>query len=328
MNFLGKALIILFLTSFQFVNFAFSQGKPQWVLVLHGGAGNIKKELYTDAEEKQYLYKLGEALDKGGEILENGGSAIDAIEIVISILEDSPLFNAGKGAVFNSEGINELDAAIMDGKSLKAGTAAGLTDVKNPIYLARKIMDNSKHVMLIGKGASAFAREMGLKIVDNSYFFTNDRWNQLQNDKEKENGNSDSKGTVGCVALDKYGNLAAGTSTGGMSNKKWGRVGDSPIIGAGTYANNLTCAVSCTGHGEYFIRYTVAYDLSALIEYKNMSLKKASEYIINDKLVKAGGKGGLIAVDKYGNIAMPFNTEGMFRAYIRSDKKKEVLMYK
>jgi beta-aspartyl-peptidase (threonine type) len=269
------------------------------------------------------------ALQTGKEMLEEGKSALEVVEAVIRILEDSPLFNAGKGAVFTHNGTNELDASIMDGKTLNAGAVAGVKNIKNPISAAYKVMTNSKHVLLTGDGASEFAKEQGLEIVDPKYFYTEDNFKELQEVIKSEEEKKDSKhGTVGCVVLDKEGNLAAGTSTGGMTNKRWGRIGDSPIIGAGTYANNNTCAVSCTGHGEYFIRYAVAHDLSALIEYKNMNIDDAAEYIINEKLKNAGGNGGLIAVDKNGEITMKFNTPGMVRAYLKSDGSKDIRLFK
>lgn len=309
-------------------------------LVIHGGAGSVVKGKFTQEEEKEYEAKLKEALETGYKILSDGGSSIDAVEKVINILEDSPLFNAGKGAVFTANGINELDASIMDGKTLNAGAAARLTHVKNPISLVRKIMEVSQHVMLVGDGAEIFADQNGIELVDSSYFYTEKRWNDLQRiqaeervKKNKDNASlyeyPDYKfGTVGCAALDKNGNLAAGTSTGGMTNKKYGRVGDSPIIGAGTYANNNTCAVSGTGHGEFFIRGTVAHDVSALMEYKGISLKDAAGDVINRKLSSLGGTGGIIAIDKNGNVAMPFNTKGMFRGYVLDDGKFVVKMYK
>ena len=238
-------------------------------------------------------------------------------------MEDNPLFNAGKGAVFNHDGKNEMDAAIMDGSNLAAGAVAGVMDIKNPITAARRVMTNSPHVMLSGAGASQFAKEQGLDIVPPEYFYTDRRFKELQEILKKEK-----HGTVGCCALDKNGNLAAGTSTGGTPNKKYNRIGDSPIIGAGTYANNNTCAVSGTGVGEFFIRWTVAHDISALIEYKGLSLKEASELVVNSKLVKAGGSGGVISVDKSGNISMPFNTEGMFRGFATADGKGGIFMYK
>ncbi len=304
---------------------------PKYFLVIHGGAGNITKTNLADSIA--YKNKLKEALEKGSDTLKKGGTSLDAVVVVIKILEDSPLFNAGKGAVFNDEGKNELDAAIMDGKTIKAGAVAGVTTVKNPITAARAVMEKTNHVMLIGAGADKFAKEAGLVIVDPSYFFDQKRWDQFIKGKNKSNAidtnpiNS-KHGTVGAVALDIYGNLAAGTSTGGLSNKKYGRVGDSPIIGAGTYANNKTCAVSCTGTGEYFIRNVVAYDMSASIEYKGWSVQKAADYIINDKLKAQGGDGGLIALDANGNFTMTFNTPGMFRGYTNSEGELKVMMFK
>ena len=239
-------------------------------------------------------------------------------------MEDSPLFNAGKGAVFTNAGTNELDAALMNGENLKAGAVAGLKTVKNPISAARKVMEETWHVLLAGEGADKFAAEQNLEIVDPKYFFTERRWNALQKMKSDE---QEKYGTVGCVALDKFGNIAAGTSTGGMSNKRWGRIGDVPIIGAGTYANNKTCAVSATGTGEYFIRSAVAHDISAMMEYKGFSLDKASKTAIK-KMGKLGGSGGVVCIDAKGNIAMPFNTKGMYRGYIKSNGKPKVYIYK
>ena len=297
--------------------------KQEWAIVIHGGAGGMTKENLTPELDKEYRASLQVALTAGKKILSEGGSALDAVEQTIRTMEDNPLFNAGKGAVFTHEGRNELDAAIMDGSNLGAGAVAGVTDIKNPISAARKVMVNSPHVMLSGAGASQFAKEQGLEIVPSSYFYTNKRFNELQELLKKEKF-----GTVGCCALDKNGNLAAGTSTGGMANKRYNRIGDSPIIGAGTYANNSTCAVSGTGHGEYFIRWTVAHDISALMEYKGLNLKEASELVVNDKLVKAGGSGGVICVDKSGNISMPFNSSGMFRGFATADGKEGIFIYK
>jgi|SRR5664280_572372 len=297
--------------------------KQEWAIVIHGGAGGMTKENLTPELDKEYRASLQVALTAGKKILSEGGSALDAVEQTIRTMEDNPLFNAGKGAVFTHEGRNELDAAIMDGSNLGAGAVAGVTDIKNPISAARKVMINSPHVMLSGAGASQFAKEQGLEIVPPSYFFTQKRFNELQELLKKEKF-----GTVGCCALDKNGNLAAGTSTGGMANKRYNRIGDSPIIGAGTYANNSTCAVSGTGHGEYFIRWTVAHDISALMEYKGLNLKEASELVVNDKLVKAGGSGGVICVDKSGNISMPFNSSGMFRGFATADGKEGIYIYK
>jgi L-asparaginase / beta-aspartyl-peptidase len=296
--------------------------KAEWAIVVHGGAGVITRDKMTPEMDKAYRAGLEAAINTGKKILSDGGTALDAVEKTINILEDNPLFNAGKGAVFTHDGKNELDAAIMDGSNLAAGAVAGVTDIKNPITAARYVMTKSPHVMLVGAGASQFAREQGLEIVDPSYFYTDRRFSELQEILKREK-----MGTVGCCALDKNGNLAAGTSTGGMANKKYNRVGDAPIIGAGTYANNATCAVSATGHGEFFIRWTVAHDISALIEYKGLSLREASDLVVKDKLVKAGGSGGVICVDRFGNIAMPFNSQGMFRCFATADGKGGVYIY-
>ncbi len=309
-----------------------AQQKPEYVIVIHGGAGVITRQNLSEEKEKAHRDKLDEALTVGEKILKEGGQGIEAVIKVIQILEESPLFNAGKGAVFNHDRIIELDASIMEGQNLKAGAVTGITDVKSPIELAYRVMVHSKHVMLSGKGASEFAKMEGLEMVDNKYFFTQEQLDNLQkaleNEKKTKEDIKEKHGTVGCVVLDKYGNLAAGTSTGGMTNKRYGRIGDSPVIGAGTYANNATCAVSCTGHGEYFIRYVVAHTVSALMEYKSFSLLEAADYIINKKLVEVGGKGGLIAVDKNGNIAMPFNTEGMFRGYLKAGGERLIEVYR
>lgn len=304
-------------------NFSENNSKPDYVIVIHGGAGNASNQDITEEEQKAYIQKLSEALAIGENILKEGGTCIEAIEKTINYLEDCPLFNAGKGAVFTHDGKNELDASVMNGANLNAGAIAGVGNIKHPISAAIKVMNNSEHVLLAGKGASDFAKEQNLEIVDSSYFFTEKRWESLQRVLKTEK-----HGTVGCVVLDKYGNLAAGTSTGGRTNKKYGRIGDSPIIGAGTYANNNTCAISATGHGEYFIRYTVAHDISALMEYKGLSLSEASELVINKKLVKAGGSGGIIGVDKYGNIATTFNTNMMFRAYAKSTGERKIAIFK
>ncbi|MFY7670642.1 isoaspartyl peptidase/L-asparaginase family protein [Tenacibaculum sp. MEBiC06402] len=315
----------------------------EFALVIHGGAGTILKKNMTPEKEKAYKEKLEEAIKVGYNILKNGGKSIDAVEQTIHILENSPLFNAGKGAVFTHEETNELDASIMTGIDLNAGSVAGVTDIKNPITLARKVMENSEHVMLSGKGASVFAKEQGVEIVDPKYFFTENRYKSLQRVKEKmkaeldHDGKSafydpiikDSKfGTVGCVALDKDGNITAGTSTGGMTNKRWNRIGDAPIIGSGTYANNATCGVSSTGWGEYFIRAQVAHDISALMDYKGLSLKEAAKEVIQNKLTKLGGTGGIIAVDKNGNMVFEFNTAGMYRASMNDKGEVEVKIYK
>ncbi|TDE01780.1 isoaspartyl peptidase/L-asparaginase family protein [Flavobacterium hiemivividum] len=316
--------------------------EEKFAIAIHGGAGTIVRKNMSPEMEAQYKATLEEAVKVGHEILRNGGSSLDAVEKTINIMENSPLFNAGKGAVFTNEGKNELDASIMDGKTLKAGAIAGVTTVKNPINLARAVMEKSEHVMLVREGAEFFAKENGLELVNPAYFYTENRYQSLLKAQEKDKieldhsgGTSfydpfikDNKfGTVGCVALDKNGNLAAGTSTGGMTNKKWGRVGDAPIIGAGTYANNNTCAVSATGWGEFFIRNVVAYDISALMEYKGLSLEKAAEEVIQRKLTKLGGDGGIVAMDKDGNISMEFNTAGMYRAFIDTKGKMEIGIY-
>ena len=300
--------------------------RPDWVIVVHGGAGYINPDSFTAEDENQHKERLTAALKTGGVILENGGSALDAVESAIRIMEDSPLFNAGRGAVFNAEGINELDASFMDGKSGKAGAVANVTVIKNPISAARKVMEETKHVMLIKQGAEKFAAEQGLEIVDPSYFFTQESWDEHINDLAKKD--QARRGTVGCVALDKEGNLAAGTSTGGMTNKKFGRVGDSPIIGAGTYADNNTCAVSATGHGEFFIRNVVAYDISARMKYLNEPLTECADYIINNKLKALGAGGGVIALDKNGNVAMPFNTSSMHRGFMKAGEDPQVFIFK
>ena len=313
------------------VNTLTSSNNNTWVLVIHGGAGGMQKGTMPPEEEKAYMQKLDEALHTGSAILQNGGSSLDAVETVVRFMEDCPLFNAGKGAVLNDEGKAELDASIMDGKSLKAGAVAGVTTIKNPISAARKVMENSRHVMLIDGGAEVFAKQQGLEIVDPAYFITEKvrkNWEKSKQMKQNEGKDKDKKqGTVGAVALDQNGNLAAATSTGGMMNKMHGRVGDSPIIGAGTYANNNTCAVSCSGHGEYFIRNVVAYDISAMMEYRGMPLEESAKIVIQEKLKSQGADGGLIAVDKEGRITMTFNTIMMFRGYMNSDGQKEVMIY-
>jgi len=291
-----------------------------FAIAIHGGAGTITRKNMTPEKESAYRSKLEEALNTGYAILENGGTSLDAVESTIRIMEDSELFNAGKGAVFTNAGTNELDASIMDGINLKAGAVAGVKTIKNPISAARKVMEETWHVMLSGDGADEFAKEQNLDIVDPIYFYTQRRWDSLKKTQTKKHG------TVGCVALDKKGNLAAGTSTGGLTNKQWGRVGDSPIIGAGTYANNKTCAVSGTGQGEYFIRGNVAYDVSAIMEYENESVGKAARKVIS-KLSDLGGEGGVIAMDSHGNISMPFNTSGMYRGFRKSNSSAKILIY-
>ena len=301
-------------------------------IAIHGGAGTILRSTMTPELLQQYEAGLQNALDAGYNILEKGGSSLDAVEVAVVSLEDFPLFNAGRGAVFNNIGVHEMDAAIMSGKGLEAGAVCGVSHIKNPVALARAIMDHSEHVILCGHGAEQFAKLRRLVFEDDAYFYVEQRyqqWQQALKEDRVQLDHSDKKfGTVGAVALDKDGNLAAATSTGGMTNKKYGRMGDSPIPGAGTYANNNTCAISCTGHGELFIRSVVAYDISCLIEYKGLSLKEACDVVVYDKLVKIGGEGGLIAIDKYGNMEMPFNSEGMYRACRNSAGRNEVKIYK
>ncbi len=294
--------------------------KIDFAIAIHGGAGTITRKNMTPEKESGYRSKLEEALNTGYSILEKGGLSLDAVEATIRIMEDSELFNAGKGAVFTNAGTNELDASIMDGSNLKAGAVAGVKTVKNPISAARKVMEETWHVMLSGDGADLFAKEQNLEMVDPIYFYTQRRWDSLKKIQSEKHG------TVGCVALDKNGNLAAGTSTGGLTNKQWGRIGDSPIIGAGTYANNKTCAVSGTGQGEYFIRGNVAYDISAIMEYENLSVGKAARKVIS-KLSDLGGEGGVIAMDSHGNISMPFNTAGMYRGFRKSNSPAKILIY-
>lgn len=342
---------LFLIASLLLLNKTFSQPpanklREKYVLVIHGGAGTILKSQMTAEREKAYIAALNRALQIGNAILEKGGTALDAVEASVRSMEDDPLFNAGKGAVFTNEGKIELDAAIMNGQTLAAGSVAGLTTVKNPISAARAVMEKSPHVMMIGAGAEKFAKQQGLEIVDPSYFYTESRWKGLEKAKKedslkmknadsmrrsgiKQPENKDDKyGTVGAVALDRHGNLAAATSTGGMTNKKFGRVGDVPIIGAGTYAYNATVAISCTGWGEFFIRLVMAKSISDMMEFGKMSLKDASTEMIMKRLGALGGDGGLIAVDKDGNVAMPFNSEGMYRGYITNTGKTEVKIYK
>lgn len=313
----------------------------KYSLVIHGGAGTLVKGLMTPEKEEQYRAALDEALERGYEVLENNGSAMDAVEMAVKHLEDSPLFNAGKGSVFTNDGTHEMDASIMDGKTLNAGAVSLITGIKNPISLARDIMDKSDHVFLAGDGAMRFAKSLDYSLESPEYFYDELRYQQWQSIKDSDSFQldhsvkKDSKfGTVGAVACDKEGNIAAATSTGGMTNKRWGRVGDSPMIGAGNYANNKTCAVSCTGSGEFFIRGVVAYDVSCLMEYKGMTLAEAAQEVINKRILEIGGDGGLIAVDSEGNIAMSFNTEGMYRGFKTShhdgqtEGKKVVSIYK
>lgn len=304
-------------------------------IAIHGGAGTLVKGLMTPKLEAQYKAALKNARDKGYEIIENGGSALDAVELAVKHLEDTPLFNAGKGSVFTNEGTHEMDASIMEGKTLEAGAVSLITGIKNPISLARDVMEKSYHVFLAGEGAMKFADGLGYQIESPEYFYDEVRYKQWQSIKDSDNFQLDHSvkkdgkfGTVGAVACDKKGNVAAATSTGGMTNKKWGRVGDSPMVGAGVYANNKTCAVSCTGSGEFFIRGVVAYDVSCLMEHKGLSLKEASNQVINNRILEINGDGGLIAVDAQGNIAMPFNTEGMYRAFKTSKGEEGISIYK
>ncbi|NTE03083.1 isoaspartyl peptidase/L-asparaginase [Agrobacterium tumefaciens] len=339
---MSKLFAIILISLFT-LNVAAQQKK--YAMVIHGGAGTILKKNMTPEKEAAYIAVLTKALQAGYAQIKNGKTSLDAVEATIHVLEDDPHFNAGKGAVFTHDGKNELDAAIMDGKTLMAGAVAGVTTIKNPISAARAVMEKSEHVMMVGAGADQFAKEAGLEIVDPKYFWTKERWDGLQQAVKEDSTkavldhgskksdllgtkNHDYKfGTVGCVALDQAGNLAAGTSTGGMTNKKYGRVGDAPIIGSGTYCNNETAGISCTGWGEFYIRNIVAKTISDLMEYKGLSVVEACKIAL-DKVGKMGGDGGLIALDRKGNIAMPFNTEGMYRGAITVDGKIEVSIYK
>jgi beta-aspartyl-peptidase (threonine type) len=304
-------------------------------IAIHGGAGTLVKGLMTSELETQYKNALDHALEAGYTILQKGGSALDAVETSVKLLENTPLFNAGKGSVFTAEGTHEMDAAIMEGKNRKAGAVSLITGIKNPVALARDVMEKSYHVFLAGDGAMQFAKSNGYTIEDPEYFYDEVRYQQWQGIKGSDGFQLDHSvkkdgkfGTVGAVACDVQGNVAAATSTGGMTNKKWGRVGDSPMIGVGNYANNRTCAVSCTGSGEFFIRGVVAYDVSCLMEYKGWSLAEAASEVIHKRILEIGGDGGLIAVDAKGTIAMPFNTEGMYRACNNWKGKKEISIYK
>ncbi len=304
-------------------------------IAIHGGAGTLVKGMMTKKKEEAYKDALKFALDKGYEVLENGGTAIDAIELAVSALEDSHLFNAGRGSVFTAKGTHEMDASIMDGKTLNAGAVSLIIGIKNPVSLARDVMDKSEHVFLAGKGAMEFAKKMNYTLENENYFYDEFRYQQWIEIKDTSKFQLDHKqskdqkfGTVGAVACDKDGNIAAATSTGGMTNKRYGRVGDSPMIGAGNYANNKFCAVSCTGSGEYFIRGVVAYDVACLIEHKGMSLKDATQEVIKKRILEIGGDGGMIAVNNLGDISMTFNTEGMYRASKSSTGKEEISIYK
>jgi beta-aspartyl-peptidase (threonine type) len=304
-------------------------------LAIHGGAGTLVKGVMTPDKEAAYKLALQQALEAGRDVLVNKGTAIDAVEAAVRSLEDCPLFNAGKGSVFTATGSHEMDASIMNGKNLEAGAVSLISGIKNPVSLAKDVMNKSGHVFLAGEGALDFAKSLGYEKMPETYFYDAFRYNQWMEIKDSDNfqldhaKKKDSKfGTVGAVACDSFGDIAAATSTGGMTNKKFGRVGDSPMIGAGNYANNVTCAVSCTGSGEFFIRGVVAYEVSALMEFKGMKVAEASNEVINHRLLKIQGDGGLIAIDNQGNIAMPFNTEGMYRAALYADGTQEVLIYR
>ena len=309
-------------------------------LVIHGGAGNITTENLSEERWKLYKEGLQLALDSGYAILESGGASLDAVEKAISVLENNTLFNAGKGSVYNTYGQQEMDASIMDGRTLNTGAVAGVNGIKNPIFAAKKVMEHSKHVMFSGQGAKQFASEEGLEIVDSTYFYSKRRYDYWKSLKDKEQLELDHNklsfeedpnywehkkyGTVGAVAIDKNGNIAAGTSTGGLTNKKYGRIGDSPIIGAGTYANNATCGISCTGTGEYFIRTLAAHEVSSLVKYQGLPIQSAADTVIHRRIASLGGDGGMIVLDKYGDVAYSFNTSGMFRAYKNSKGEEKI----
>ncbi|MBB6610371.1 isoaspartyl peptidase/L-asparaginase [Pontibacter sp. Tf4] len=303
-------------------------------IAIHGGAGTITPASMTPDLEQKYKAALRNALEKGAGILSKGGTALDAVEQAVVVLEDTPLFNAGKGSVFTKHGQHEMDAAIMCGKTLQAGAVAGVQSIRNPIRLAAAIMQYSDHVFMSGHGAEEFARKQNLEFAPEEYFFDMLRYKQWSEVRDSDifmldhTAGDEKFGTVGAVAMDQHGNLAAATSTGGMTNKNYNRIGDTPVIGAGTYANNHTCAVSCTGHGEYFLRAVVAYDVSCLMEYKGYSLQEACQTVVMDKLVRLGGEGGLIAVDRAGNVAMPFNSEGMYRACVTNRSDARIAIYK
>jgi beta-aspartyl-peptidase (threonine type) len=313
----------------------------RFTIVVHGGAGTILKQDMTPELEEAYMTGLGEAMRAGFAVLEKGGSAVNAVKATLVILEDNVLFNAGKGSVFTKKGVQEMDAAIMEGRTLKAGAVTGVRNARNPIELAAEIMTNSNHVFLSGKGASDFAIKQGIKLEPDEYFFSQFRYDQWKAIRDSDTYSLDHThqrleelmrdkkfGTVGAVAFDQEGNIAAATSTGGMTNKKYGRIGDSPMIGAGTYANNKTCGISCTGHGEMFIRAVAAHDVSCLMEYKGLSLQKAMEVVVHEKLLAIGGEGGMIGVDFEGNAALVFNSQGMYRGYKNSDGKELLAIYK
>lgn len=319
-----KSILLLILIS---VLSSCNNKKIDFAIVVHGGAGTITKANMSNEMELAYNQKLEEAINTGYKILDNGGTSLDAVESTIKILENSELFNAGKGSVLSNEEIVEMDASIMNGNNLNAGAISGVRTIKNPISAARLVMEKSDHVFLSGIGAESFAKSKGLEIVNNEYFITQRRLNSLLNAKKRDTLKDNKFGTVGCVALDKLGNIASGTSTGGMTNKKWNRIGDVPIIGAGTYANNNTCGISSTGWGEFFIRNVVAYDISSQIEYKNLSIDIAAKNTLN-KVKNLGGSGGIVGIDKYGNIVMDFNTDGMYRAFKKSDGSFDIKIYR
>ena len=302
-------------------------------IAIHGGAGTLTRGMMTPEKEEEYLNGLKNALNAGFSLLENGKSATEAVAAAVMVLEDCPLFNAGRGSVFTASGTHEMDASIMDGKTRNAGAVSMVTGIKNPIQLALDVLEHSGHVLLAGEGAMAFAKQRNYEILPPSYFFDAFRYDQWQSIKgtdttQLDHTKSDHKfGTVGAVACDQHGNIAAATSTGGMTNKKFGRIGDSPLIGSGTYANNATCAISCTGSGEFFIRGVVAYDVSCLIEHKNLSLQEACDLVIKERLLEIGGDGGLIATNTHGDVYFAFNTEGMYRGFKHSDGRQQTAIY-
>lgn len=307
--------------------------KEEYVLAIHGGAGTIRKSNMTAAKEQSYKNVLSAALKAGNEILRKKGNSLDAVEMAVKVMEDSDLFNAGKGSVFTSEGTHEMEASIMCGKSLQAGAVACVKNVKNPITLTRHILDDSRYVYLSGAGAEQYARNKNLDMVENEYFFSEHRYQQWQalratGDVALDHSGDRKFGTVGAVALDVQGNLAAATSTGGLTNKEFGRIGDSSVIGSGVYANNKTCAISCTGYGEFFLRGVVAYDISCLMEYKGLSLQEAAQIVIMEKQVSLGGEGGIIGVDGQGNISLAFNSEGMYRGWVSASQTPQTTIYK
>lgn len=336
---MNKRLATAFLTAFLSTS-VFASSEQPFSIAIHGGAGTIDKSKFTPEKEAAYRAKLQEAVEAGYKVLENGGESLTAVATAINILENSPFFNAGIGAVYTYDGHHELDASIMDGRDRQAGAVAGVKHIKNPIDLARLVMEESVHVMLSGNGAEQFAKKNGMSLVNNSVFDTEHRYKALERAKKKLNKTENYQanhralpeqykmGTVGAVALDKHGNLAAGTSTGGMTAKRFGRIGDSPVIGAGTFADNRSCAVSATGHGEYFIRYSVASDICARVQYQGKTIQQAGDEVIHDVLKPIGGTGGVIIVDSKGNISLPFNTKGMYRASKLANQPTYVAIFK